>query len=103
MNEKTAQIGKDSDGLVSARVHGNYTMPAPNSQCAEILEELRKGHSLTTYQIHAAGIQSATARIKDLRDMGWPIVCILEPHINKHRKKVWRGRYHLATAQEADA
>ena len=55
MNEKTAQIGKDSDGLVSARVHGNYTMPAPNSQCAEILEELRKGHSLTTYQIHAAG------------------------------------------------
>ena len=92
-----------SGSLVSGNLHTNYTMPAPNSQCGEILEELRKGHSLTTYQIHAAGIQSATARIKDLRDMGWPIVCVMEKHRNKQSKTVWRGRYHLATAQEADA
>lgn len=92
MNEKTAQIGKDSDGPCFSRVHGNYTMPAPNSQCAEILEELRRAFAY--HLSNPCSIQSATARIKDLRDMGWPIVRNGE-HRNKHSKTVWRGRYHL--------
>ncbi len=85
------------------QTRGNYTMPAPDSQCAEILARLQQGESLTTYQMHMIGMQGATARIKDLRDNGYPIVCVMEKHVNKHGKTVRRGRYFLATKQEGKA
>ena len=103
MNEKTARIGKDSDGLVSARVHGHYTMPAPDSQNAEILTILQSGRLLTSYEMHMMGIQGAATRVMELRRMGYPILCVMESHINKRGKAVQRGRYHLATAQEGEA
>lgn len=101
MNKEKAAF---SGSLASWSLQGNYitASPAPDSQCAEILAELQRGKSLTSYEMHMMGFQGAATRILELRRMGWPIVCIMEKHVNKHGKTVNRGRYFLA-AKEGEA
>lgn len=73
-------------------------IPIP-SQCDRILALLKAGKSLTTYELHLMGIQSPTTRVMELRRAGFPIICIMENHINQFGQTVKRGRYSLATSQ----
>nr|DAX56836.1 MAG TPA: helix-turn-helix domain protein [Caudoviricetes sp.] len=68
----------------------------PNSQCAELLAILQSGQSLTHYQAAQMGIMVFTARIKEIRAAGFPVVCRMEPAKNKHGKTIKRGIYTLA-------
>ena len=68
----------------------------PNSQCAELLAILQSGQSLTHYQAAQMGIMAFTARIKEIRAAGFPVVCRMEPTKNKHGKTIKRGIYTLA-------
>ena len=42
------------------------------------------------------GIMVFTARIKEIRAAGFPVVCRMEPAKNKHGKTIKRGIYTLA-------
>ena len=47
------------------QTEGNYTMPAPDSQNAEILTILQSGRLLTSYEMHMMGIQGAATRVME--------------------------------------
>ena len=63
---------------------------------AELLAILQSGQSLTHYQAAQMGIMVFTARIKEIRAAGFPVVCRMEPAKNKHGKTIKRGIYTLA-------
>lgn len=66
-----------------------------SSQNQEILAILQSGNPLTVYEMHIMGINGATARIKELRDMGYNIVSNKRKHINKHGRVVTTVIYTL--------
>ena len=74
----------------------HYNPFKPNSQNAEILAILQSGQSLTHYEAAQMGIMAFTARIKEIRAAGFPVVCRMEPAKNKHGKTIKRGIYTLA-------
>ena len=89
-----------SDGLNHARHHNPFS---PTSQCGEILAILQSGQSLTHYQAAQMGIMGFQARISELRAAGYPIICTMQAHENKHGKTVKRGVYTLAAEKGAMA
>lgn len=89
-----------SDGLNHARHHSPFS---PTSQCGEILAILQSGQSLTHYQAAQMGIMGFPARISELRAAGYPVVCTMQTHENKHGKTVKRGVYTLAAEKGAAA
>ena len=99
MKKETAQNTSNgiSDGIHEAsRHHSPFT---PNSQCAEILAILQSGQSLTSYQAAQMGIMGFNARVRDLREAGFPVICTMQPHENKHGKTVMRGVFTLAAVK----
>ena len=70
---------------------------AANSQCGEILAHIREHGSITHYQASQMGIMAFTTRITELRAAGYPVLCTMQPHENKHGKIIKRGIYTLAT------
>ena len=66
-----------------------------NSQNAEILAILAAGGTLTHHEAAQMGIMAFTARINEIRNAGYNIVCVMEAHTNKHGKTIKRGRYSL--------
>ncbi len=99
MQKETAQNTNNSisDGHKQSSRH--LTRFAPDSQCGEILNHIRKHGSITTYQAAQMGIMAFNARILDLRRAGYPIACTMQPHINKHGKTVKRGIYTLVAGK----
>ncbi|ATD65396.1 helix-turn-helix domain-containing protein [Neisseria weixii] len=87
-----------SDGLNHARHDNRFS---PTSQCGEILAVLQGGRSITHYQAAQMGIMGFPARISELRAAGYPIVCTMQEHENKHGKTVKRGIYTLAAEKGA--
>ena len=68
----------------------------PNSQNAQILAILQSGKSLTHYEAAQMGIMCFTTRIHEIRAAGFPVVCTMTAHENKHGKTVKRGVFTLA-------
>ncbi|MFS6937337.1 helix-turn-helix domain-containing protein [Neisseria animaloris] len=100
MKNETAQNAQSiSDGINKAS--RNYTPFSPESQCGEILAILQSGQSLTSYQAAQMGIMGFNARVMDLRRAGYPVVCTMQPHINKRGRTVKRGIYTLAVEKGA--
>ncbi len=89
-----------SDGLNHARHDNRFS---PTSQCGEILAILQSGQSLTHYQAAQMGIMGFPARISELRAAGYPIICTMQPHVNKHGKTVKHGIFTLAAEKGARA
>lgn len=89
-----------SDGLNHTRHHSPFS---PTSQCGEILAILQSGQSLTHYQAAQMGIMGFAARISELRAAGYPVICTMQAHENKHGKTVKRGVYTLAVEKGAAA
>ncbi len=88
--KNTAKTQKHSDGTNSKR----HSTKHP-SQHARILQWLANG-SITNYEMHTRGINAPTARISELRRMGYPIQDRYEPFINQFGQKVKIKRYWLA-------
>ncbi|HFC8542403.1 TPA: helix-turn-helix domain-containing protein [Neisseria weaveri] len=100
MKNETAQNAQSiSDGINKAS--RNYTPFSPESQCGEILAILQSGQSLTSYQAAQMGIMGFNARVMDLRRAGYPVICTMQPHINKRGRTVKRGIYTLAAEKGA--
>lgn len=101
MKNETAQNTSNgiSDGINKAS--RNYNPFSPESQCGEILAILQSGQSLTSYQAAQMGIMGFNARVMDLRRAGYPVICTMQPHINKRGRTVKRGIYTLATEKGA--
>ncbi|QMT39821.1 helix-turn-helix domain-containing protein [Neisseria shayeganii] len=55
-------------GSLAVGTRGDSTTSSTQHQ--RILQMLRAGEPVTVYRLHAVGINSATARIKELRDAG---------------------------------
>lgn len=68
----------------------------PSGQQAEILEALKNGGAYS-YELVQMGILGYNARIKELREMGCNIACIMEDYTNKHGRKTKRGRFVLVS------
>lgn len=102
MDKKKAAF---SGSLSVGETQGNSTTPAACTapQHLEILKLLRAGEAVTVYQLHGMGINAATARIKELRDAGYPIIDRWEPILNKHGKQVRRKVYTLAAHNTSTA
>lgn len=97
MKNKTAQNAQSiSDGIKQAGRH--YAPFSPDSQCGEILSHIRKHGSITTYQAAQMGIMGFNARVLELRRAGYPVICTMQPYINKRGRTVKRGIYTLAAA-----
>lgn len=75
----------------------------PESQCSEILAHIQQHGSITAFEAIQKGIIGFHPRINELRNAGYPIVCIMEQHKNKHGKTVKRGRFYLASPKGASA
>ena len=88
--KNTAQTQKHSDGTNSKR----HSTKHP-SQHARILQWLANG-SITNYEMHTRGINAPTARISELRRMGYSIQDRYEPFINQFGQNVKIKRYWLA-------
>lgn len=88
---------RNTQGISGAAPHtGRHCTPfRAGSQCAEILAILQSGQSLTHYEAAQMGIMAFTARIKEIRAAGFPVVCRMEPAKNKHGKTIKRGIYTL--------
>lgn len=99
MQKETAQNTNKgiSDGIHKASRH--HSRFSPDSQCSEILAILQLGQSLTSYQAAQMGIMGFAARVKDLREAGYPVICTMQPFENKHGKKVMRGVFTLAAVK----
>lgn len=69
-----------------------------NSQNAEILAILTAGNSLTHHEAAQMGIMGFTARIQELRNAGYNVICHMETSKNKHGKPIKYGRYSLVGA-----
>ncbi|VEF01016.1 helix-turn-helix domain-containing protein [Neisseria canis] len=102
MKKETAQNTQGiSDGSIPTKTGRHYAPFAPDSQCGEILSHIRTYGSITSYQAAQMGIMGFNARIKDLRDAGYPVICTMQPHINKRGRTVKRGIYTLAIGKGA--
>lgn len=88
--KNTAQTANHSDSTNSKR-HSTK----PPSQHARILQWLKNG-GITNYEMHTRGINAATARISELRRMGYPVQDRYEPHTNQFGRKTKIKRYWLA-------
>lgn len=75
------------------------------TQQKEIIQALRaaKGQGVTVYQLHLRGINSPTARITELRRLGYVIETKTEKHTNRHGKTVNRGVYILISEPKKPA
>ncbi len=74
----------------------------PESQCGEILAILQSGGSLTAYEAAKMGIVGFHPRLNDLRRAGYPVVCTMQEHINKHGRTVKRGVFSLVHGKGAE-
>lgn len=72
----------------------NKNTSSQNNRLLAYLKEHREG--ITTYQAFAIlGIHRISARIKDLRDMGYPISTIMHREVDREGVlKIW-GQYIL--------
>lgn len=97
MKNETAQNAQSiSDGINPLKSSRHYAPFEPDSQCGEILNHIRTHGSITSYEAAQMGIMGFQARIYDLRHAGYPVVCTMQPHINKRGRTVKRGIYTLA-------
>lgn len=69
----------------------------PHSQCARVLEAVSRKGGATSWELASSGILGYNARIKDLRELGYPIVTTMEKVKNQYGKTVKRGRFTLLT------
>lgn len=69
----------------------------PQSQCARVLAAVRRQGGVTSWELARSGILGYTARIRDLRELGYPIVTTMEKVKNQYGKTVKRGRFTLLT------
>ncbi|MDO4997673.1 MAG: helix-turn-helix domain-containing protein [Neisseria sp.] len=67
----------------------------PNTQYALILQWLQQPNGITNYEMHTRGINSATARIAELRNMGFNITDAYEPFTNQFGNTIKIKRYRL--------
>lgn len=65
-------------------------------QNAEILARLESGRGITSMEAYESfGCTRLSARIKDLRDAGVPIVTVRETGVNREGRKISWARYRL--------
>lgn len=88
-------------GSLARETRGDSTTSTTQHQ--RILQMLRAGEPVTVYRLHTLGINSATARIKELRDAGHPIVDRWESMVNQHGREVRRKVYALAAGKDGAA
>lgn len=81
-------------GSLARETRGDSTTSSTQHQ--RILQMLRAGEPVTVYRLHTVGINSATARIKELRDAGHPIIDRWETMINQYGDEVRYKVYSLA-------
>lgn len=93
---KNARNTKQGISGAAEKAKRHYNPFKPDSQNAQILAILQSGKSLTHYQAAQMGIMGFTSRIKEIRAAGFPVVCTMSAHENKHGKTVKRGVYTLA-------
>lgn len=102
MKNETAQNAQSiSDGINPPKSGRHYAPFEPDSQCGEILNHIRTHGSITSYEATQMGIMGFQARIYDLRHAGYPVICTMQPHINKRGRTVKRGIYTLAVEKGA--
>ncbi|STZ76856.1 helix-turn-helix domain-containing protein [Bergeriella denitrificans] len=106
MQKETAQTQTHSDGQAGS--NDIIMKPArpkfkPESQCGEILAYIRAHGSITHHQAAQMGIMGFNARINEIRAAGYPVICTMTEHINKHGKAVKRGVFTLAVETEGAA
>jgi len=71
-------------------------------QLLQVLNLLRQG-PITRFDAHANGILNITARITDLRDMGFDIHCEMVTDPNHHNGKTRFGQWTLVSELAAMA
>jgi len=54
--------------------------PTKGTQCAEVLDYIRREGSITPREAMTFGCYRLAARVKDLRELGWQIVTEREDH-----------------------
>ena len=65
-------------------------------QNAEILARLESGRGITSMEAYEEyGCTRLSARIKDLRDAGVPIVTVRETGVNREGRKISWARYRI--------
>ena len=83
------------------RLYREYAAPVDAGDDTEIAFAIESGQSLTHYQAAQMGIMGFPARISELRAAGYPIICTMQPHVNKHGKTVKHGIFTLAAEKGA--
>ena len=65
-------------------------------QNAAVLDRLKSGRGITSMEAYnELGCTRLSARIKDLRDAGIPIVTVRETGINREGRKISWARYRM--------
>lgn len=73
-----------------------------NSQCAQILEHLQAGKTITSYEaMQQYGCMRLASRISDLKSQDFPIEKVMVKVENRYGKTVRVAQYYLKEKQGA--